>query len=191
MRKKVGILGGTFNPPHIGHLIIANEVLEKLGLQEVWFMPNGQPPHKEQLGESSNNQRVQMTQFAIESNPKFQIELLELERSGPSYTVDTMQLLTEKNPDTDFYFIIGGDMVESLSTWYKIDELAKLVTFVGVNRPGYSLTTDLDILFVEVPIMEISSSMIRTKRNERKSVKYLVTDPVLNYLEEESLYEPF
>ncbi|MEI5905766.1 nicotinate-nucleotide adenylyltransferase [Bacillus spongiae] len=188
MKKRVGLLGGTFNPPHIGHLVIANEALGQLNLDEIWFMPNGNPPHKEVKGHISNEQRRKMVELAVQSHPSFYVQPIELEREGKSYTVDTIHLLKEQHSTIDYYFIIGGDMVESLQTWYKIDELMKMVSFVGVNRPGHSIKTPFSIEMIEVPNFEISSSAIRLKCKEGKSIKYLVPDSVMTFIEEEKLY---
>ena len=140
--KKIAILGGTFNPPHLGHLIIASEVQAQLNFDEIWFMPNQEPPHKESTIGVNSAQRLEMVRRAIADNPLFKIQTIELERTGRSYTFDTMKLLTEKY-DHDFYFIIGADMIEYLPKWYKIEELVKLVTFVGVNRPDYDKQSSL------------------------------------------------
>lgn len=186
--KKVGILGGTFDPPHYGHLLIANEVLQKLNLDEIWFLPNREPPHKEKSNEVTNEERLRMIQLAIQDQPKFKIETIELERQGPSYTYDTMRLLKERDKDIEFYFIIGADMIEYLPNWYKIDELIKLVTFVGVNRPNHEHKTNYPILFVEVPSIGISSSLIRQRLKEGKSVQYLLPESVRLYIKEKGLY---
>jgi nicotinate-nucleotide adenylyltransferase len=186
--KKIGILGGTFNPPHIGHLIIANEVLNALGLEEIWFMPNQEPPHKKKEGNATDNQRLKMLELMIEGHPQFLIEPLEIERIGPSYTFETMKILKEKHKDVEFYFIIGADMIEYLPKWHMINELTKLTTFVGVNRPKYSSQTDYDILLIETPSIDLSSSLIRQRRREGKTIRYLVSESVRWYIEENKLY---
>ncbi len=186
---KIGILGGTFDPPHLGHLIIANEVLCSLELDEIWFMPNQDPPHKEKSKNISNENRLDMLSLAIEGHPKFKIETCELERAGRSYTYDTMKLLKENYPTYQFYFIIGGDMVEYLPKWYRIDELVQLITFVGVNRPTYSIQSPYPISYVQIPNINISSSLIRNRMKEGITIRYLVPDPVRHYIEENQLYE--
>lgn len=185
---KVGILGGTFDPPHFGHLLIANEVLTKLNLDEIWFMPNQEPPHKQKSESVENIERVQMLELSIVGNPAFKIEKIELERLGPSFTVDTMKLLNERYPDHQFYFIIGADMIEYLPKWHQIDELIELVQFVGVERPEYSLETEYPITYVDVPAFEVSSSMIRERVQHGMSVRYLLPDPVINFIREKHLY---
>lgn len=187
---KIGILGGTFNPPHTGHLIIANEVLHTLGLEKIWFMPNQEPPHKKKVGNVSNEQRLQMLELAIQGHSYFSIESLELDRQGPSFTYETMKILTENHKDHEFYFIIGGDMIEYLPKWYKIDELQRLVKFVGVNRPSYSSETEYEILLIDSPSIDLSSSLIRQRRDNGGTIRYLVPDLVREYIEENGLYGP-
>lgn len=187
--KKVGIFGGTFDPPHYGHLLMANEVLHSLDLCEIWFMPNQIPPHKQQEEICPSYHRVNMLQLATDGNCAFRVETIELERPGPSYTYDTMVLLKERYPNTQFYFIIGADMIEFLPKWYKIDELIRLVQFVGVKRPGFSVNTPYSILEVEVPQFDVSSTMIRQRVKEGNSIHYLLPDTVIQYIKENHLYE--
>ncbi len=184
----IGIIGGTFDPPHIGHLFIASEVLTRLNLSEVWFMPNHIPPHKERKSYVTDEERVEMLSLAISDQPKFKLQLIELEREGPSYTYDTIKILREKNQATKFYFIIGGDMVEYLPHWHKIDELVEMLTFVGVKRPGYLLPTQYPITEVDIPQFDISSSMIRKRLTEKENTLYLLPEKVRNYIEEKHLY---
>lgn len=186
--KKVGILGGTFDPPHNGHLLIANEVLSALNLDEVWFMPNQEPPHKTKSEFISNQDRLKMLELAIMGNDQFKIQTIELEREGPSYTVDTMKMIRSQYNDHQFFFIIGADMIEYLPKWYKIDELVKIVQFVGVERPEYSHDTAYPVLYVNVPAMDVSSSMIRDRLKSGKTVHYLLPDSIIEYIEENHLY---
>ncbi|MCA1318862.1 nicotinate-nucleotide adenylyltransferase [Bacillus tianshenii] len=187
--KKVGILGGTFDPPHLGHLLIANDVKHVLSLDEVWFMPNHIPPHKQSDSFTSSDLRLEMIKRAIEGQPYFQVQAIELEREGPSYTYDTILMLKENYPTVDFHFIIGADMVEYLPKWHKIEELVKLVKFVGVKRPGYSITTPLPVIEVETPQFEVSSTLIRQRIKEGRSSHYLVPENVRRMIEEKKLYE--
>lgn len=186
--KRIGILGGTFDPPHIGHLIIANEVLSAFDLDEIWFMPNQEPPHKKKSNATQDVDRVNLLKLAISGHPNFKIELIELERVGPSYTYETMKILTGIHKDIQFYFIIGADMIEYLPKWHSIDKLIKLVQFVGVQRPGFETKSAYPILYVDVPEMEISSSLIRQRIKEGKTIRYLVPDRVWDYIEEKGLY---
>ncbi|ANB57798.1 nicotinate (nicotinamide) nucleotide adenylyltransferase [Anoxybacillus sp. B7M1] len=187
--SKIGIFGGTFDPPHNGHLLMANEVLQALDLSEIWFMPNRIPPHKhdEQITDSAD--RLHMLELAISDHPQFKIETIELQREGPSYTYDTICQLKELYPKHQFYFIIGADMVEYLPNWYRIHELAHLVTFVGVGRPGFSLRTSYPLIEVESPEFAVSSSLIRERVREGKSIRYLVPERVRLYIEGKGLYE--
>lgn len=185
--RKIGILGGTFDPPHMGHLVIAEEVRLALSLDEVWFVPTNEPPHKEKAMTATGD-RVNMLEKAIRSNVAFKVNTIEVERSGKSYTIDTMKELTNCNPEVVFYFIIGADMVESLPNWIKINELMDLVTFVGVKRAGYQLHSNYPMIQVEIPLIDISSTLIRNRLNNNQSVNYLIPEEVYTYIKERQLY---
>ena len=187
-RKRVGILGGTFNPPHLGHLVIADQVYKQLDLDKIYFMPSFLPPHIDEKETIEADKRMKMVEKAIKKNNCFDIEKTEIERGGKSYTFDTMNELTRQNPDTDYYFIIGGDMIDYLPKWYRIDDLLKIVQFVGIKRPGYSKTSEYPILWVDTPQLDISSTYLRTKIAQNCSVNYLIPKAVLEYIEQEGLY---
>ena len=187
--KKVCIFGGTFNPPHIGHLIMANEVYQALQLDEIRFMPNAIPPHKEAVNLGSTKQRSDMVQLAIQPFPYFSIEPIELLRGGRSYTYDTMVELQCKEPDTQFSFLIGGDMIASLESWYRIDELVKIVQLIGVKRPGYEVKTKYPVLQIEVPQIDLSSTILRKRIALKQDVSLLIPDAVQDYIRQENLYE--
>jgi len=186
--KRIGILGGTFDPPHIGHLFIADEVRIRLRLQEVWFIPSYQPPHKREA-KTSVNDRIQMISRAINDHSAFKLNTIEINRLEKSYTFDTMKALTEDFPHKKFYFIIGADMVEYLPHWRNIDALMKLVTFVGVKRPGYQLQTSYPIIEMDIPYLDISSTLIRKRLRNKQSVRYLMPQSVYAYIKEKQLYE--
>lgn len=186
--KKIGILGGTFNPPHIGHLIVANEVKEYLQLDEVWLMPTATPPHKKDTEEVTASERLAMTKIACASLDGVKASNFEVERGGVSYTFDTMAALKKVEENKEFYFIIGGDMIDTLHTWYRIDDLVEIVTFVGVNRPNTSGTTKYPILHVKIPDIDLSSTMLRNRLKHGRSVQLLVPEEVERYIEEEGLY---
>lgn len=189
-REKVGILGGTFNPPHMGHLIMAEQVKDQLDLDKIFFMPTAQPPHSSVTKTTiASEKRVQMLELATMDNSDFEIERYEVDKGGKNYTYDTMKALIELYPTVDFYFIVGGDMIADMPTWYRIDELIELVQFVGVNRPGYSVETDYPIIMVDIPMIDISSSTIRKKVAMNCSIKYLVPEDVRNYIVLEGLYQ--
>lgn len=189
--KRIGIFGGTFDPPHIGHFIIAEEVRDKCQLDEVWFMPVNIPPHKHRGDLTPADKRIKMLELGIKDRNKFSICHIEIMRKGKSYTVNTMEQLVSQFPNYQFYFIIGGDMVDDLHTWYEIDKLLELVTFIGTERPGHRSEPKIDrdkIIFVTVPQLEVSSSMIRERILNNKSIHYFVPDEVGEYIKENQLY---
>lgn len=187
-RKQVGILGGNFNPIHYTHLILADQVGTTLGLDKVFLMPEYLPPHVDEKKTIPAEHRLTMLELAIEDNPLLAIETIELERKGKSYTYDTMLELKALHPDTDFYFIIGGDMVEYLPKWHKVAELMELVQFVGVRRPGYPMESTYPIIWVDAPLMDLSSTAIRQKIAAGSSVRYYLPENVLHYIQEKGLY---
>lgn len=192
---KVGIMGGTFDPIHIGHLIAAELACEQAELDEVWFMPTNVPPHKEHAPLASAEQRLQMVKLAVDSHPYFRPLDIELRKGGISYTIDTVKLLREEQPGIHFSYIIGADMVQFLPKWYKIEELSSLVAFIGLMRPGYIL--DLEDLpahiqqavsLAEMPLIELSSTRIRNRKAKGQSIRYMVPDRVYEYIEENGIY---
>src|SRR5690625_1455880 len=185
--KKIGLLGGTFDPPHIGHLIIAEEVYRQLFLDEVWFIPSAEPPHKEKATVSTTD-RLKMLEVAIDQVEYFSINQIEIERKGKSYTYDTIKALRDSNPEVEFYFIIGADMVEYLPHWYRIDQLVEMVRFVGVTRPDYRLETRYPVIPLDIPGVDISSTLIRERLKNNQSVKYLVPERVEALIKEKGLY---
>lgn len=187
-KRRVGILGGTFNPPHLGHLVIADQVATQLGLDQVLFMPDAQPPHVDRKLTIPARDRVAMVKAAIADNPRFSLELTEVQRGGLSYSYDTMLQLTQQHPENQYYFIIGGDMVAYLPKWHRIDDLVKLVQFVGVCRQGYAHESPYPVLWVDVPSIGISSTMIRQRVRHQQSIRYLVPTMVDLYIKEHLLY---
>lgn len=185
--KRIGILGGTFDPPHLGHLIIADEVREVLNFDEVWFIPSNEPPHKDKA-RANTMDRVNMVKRAIQHNDYFKLNTIEIDRLGKSYTLDTMQVLKSEHENCSFYFIIGADMVEYLPNWKNIKTLINLVTFVGVKRPGYKIKTDYPIIEVDVPTIDISSSEIRKRIRNNETVTYLIPSSVYQYIRMRRLY---
>lgn len=188
-RKQVGILGGNFNPVHNAHLVVADQVRQQLSLDEVLLMPEFTPPHVDKKETIDAKHRLKMLELAIDDVAGLGIETIELDRKGISYTYDTMKLLTEKNPDVDYYFIIGADMVDYLPKWHRIDELIQMVQFVGVQRPKYKAGTSYPVIWVDVPLMDISSSMVRSFIKDGRDPNYLLPKTVLDYIKEEGLYK--
>lgn len=188
-RKQVGILGGNFNPVHNAHLVVADQVRQQLGLDKVLLMPEYLPPHVDAKGTIAEQHRLKMLELAIEGIEGLEIETIELERKGISYTYDTMLLLNERDPDTDYYFIIGADMVDYLPKWHRIDELVEIVQFVGVQRPRYKAGTSYPVIWVDVPLMDISSSMVRDFVAKDRTPNFMLPKPVLDYIKKEGLYQ--
>ncbi|WP_162924083.1 nicotinate-nucleotide adenylyltransferase [Apilactobacillus bombintestini] len=187
-RKKIGIIGGTFNPIHNGHLFIADQVRNQLGLQKVYFMPDYLPPHVDHKEAISADERVKMVNLAINDNDYFDIEMIEVIRKGKSYTYETMLELKKKHPDYDYYFIIGGDMVNYLPKWYHVNDLMNMVHFVGVRRDNYPMETPYPVIWVDIPKLDISSTLIRKLIRNRQSIRYLVPEKVRKYIKEHNIY---
>lgn len=189
--KKIGLLGGTFDPPHIGHLVIAEEAHDACKLDEVWFIPVNQPPHKERMVTSSHH-RYNMVKAAIETNAHFRVHDIELNREGRSYTVDTIRQLNRLYPEYQFYFILGGDMVKDLPNWHGIDELAQLVTFIAFEREGTgSVPAHIagSVRKINSPRIDISSSELRDRLKKHQTTAYFIEGSVRDYIEEHGLYE--
>jgi nicotinate-nucleotide adenylyltransferase len=151
-------------------------------------MPNQEPPHKVRSNSVSSSDRVKMLELGIKGQPFFKVESIELDRQGPSYTYDTIKQLNELYKEYSFYFIIGADMVEYLPKWHKIDELVHMVKFIGVNRPDYELHSDYPITYANVPDVAISSSMIRKRLQEERTITFLVPNDIRDYIKENRLY---
>ncbi|WP_425446598.1 nicotinate-nucleotide adenylyltransferase [Dethiothermospora halolimnae] len=200
-KKKFGIMGGTFDPIHIGHLVIAEQVRDRFNLDKVIFIPSGNPPHKSRKKVTEARHRFQMTLLATISNPYFEVSSIEVDREGLTYTVDTIKKLKEEyNNEAEFYFITGADAILDLATWKSTDELLELCKFVAATRPGFKLSkmekeiADLEkkyskkIYTILVPALKVSSTDIRHRLNENKSVKYLLEEPVESYIIKNKLY---
>lgn len=188
-RKQVGILGGNFNPVHNAHLVVADQVRQQLGLDQVLLMPEFNPPHVDHKETIDEKHRLRMLELAIQETEGLAIEEIELTRQGVSYTYDTMKLLIEQNPDVDYYFIIGADMVDYLPKWHRIDELIHMVQFVGVQRPKYKAGTSYPVIWVDIPLLDISSSMIRDFIQSDRQPNHLLPKAVLDYIHKEGLYQ--
>lgn len=185
--KQIGILGGTFNPVHTAHLIVGEQVLTKLHLDEIWFIPTNIPPLKN-IPTVSAQDRANMLELATQDNPRFQVKLFELFRGGVSYTVDTLRYLRETQPENHYYLIMGSDQVNNLKEWKEPTKLAQLATLVGVKRAGYSQKAELPMIWVDVPALDVSSTSIRQAIAIGGSIRYLVPDTVRNYIQKKGLY---
>lgn len=190
MTKRIGILGGTFNPIHIGHLSIAQTVQEKFGLEKVLFVPAFRPPHRNIVKLASPEERFQIVRLGINSNAFFDVSDFEIKREGKSYSIDTVKYFREVYPKgTKLFFIIGADNFVELSKWKCIDEILEIVSFIVVNRPGYEIKdSEIKHYIVNMPGMDITSSHIRRRIAQGKSVKYLVPESVFRYIKRKKLY---
>jgi nicotinate-nucleotide adenylyltransferase len=190
--RRIGVMGGTFDPIHHGHLVAASEVADRFGLDEVVFVPTGQPWQKTERTVSPAEERYLMTVVATASNPRFSVSRVDLDRKGPTYTVDTLRDLRAAEPDAELFFITGADALGAILSWRKLDELFDLAHFVGVTRPGYALEDDHlpdgAVSLVEVPAMAISSTDCRRRVAQGRPVWYLVPDGVVQYIAKRGLY---
>ena len=196
--QRLGIMGGTFDPIHYGHLLMAEEARHAFALDEVVFVPNGRPAHKKAYLVSSPEERYAMTLLATGSNPCFSASRIEIERPGPSYTIDTLREFRTLYPELDaLYFITGADAVLEILTWHEYDELVRECQFIAVTRPGFVLERLSEIVdaaflnrvhYLPIPRLEISSTDIRKRVREGRSIKYLTPEPVEAYIRQQGLY---
>jgi nicotinate-nucleotide adenylyltransferase len=190
-------MGGTFDPIHHGHLVAASEVQAWFGLDEVVFVPTGQPWQKQSRKVSEPEDRYLMTVIATASNPRFWVSRVDIDRDGPTYTIDTLRDLRRELPDADLYFITGADALTDILTWRDAEELFDLAHFVGCTRPGYPMDRSSlagmpqdKITVIEIPALAISSSDCRERRMKGEPVWYLVPDGVVQYIAKYDLYAP-
>lgn len=200
--QEICLMGGTFDPIHYGHLVVAEEVRQQFALTKVIFIPAGRPPHKINNFISEPIHRVKMTRLAVASNPYFDVSTLEVERKGLSYTIDTVKDIKRLYGAEKIYFITGADAVMEIITWKEAEQLLSMCTFIAATRPGYDLHQLADtlkllpkavlknILPLEVPALSISSSDIRKRVKEGKSIKYLLPEAVEEYVLQTRIYHP-
>ena len=191
--KKTGLLGGSFDPVHTGHLLIARDALESLGLEEVFFIPAAQAPLKENSPAATADQRRAMLEVAIQHEPNFRILDTELEAGGVNFTIDTVRTLIASHPAHQFFWILGGDQVQRLPDWKEIDELSRVIEFAALERPGHPLTTpdipNLRCHQIHGHTFSISSSEIRGRIKQNKPVRYFVPEDVAKYISNHQLYK--
>jgi len=193
---RIGILGGTFNPVHIGHLILAEEVREKLNLDKVIFVPTYLPPHKDNSDIASANARLDMVKISIKGNRYFLASDIEVKRDGRSYTIDTLKELKSIYSQDELYFIIGSDLLKYLDGWKDWDDIVKMVKFIVATRPGYPLeeistyiaSRQTGASTVAIRAVDVSGFEIRKAIKENKSFRYLVPEGVFKYIDKKRLY---
>jgi nicotinate-nucleotide adenylyltransferase len=191
-RCRIGIMGGTFDPVHHGHLVAASEVQARFNLDEVIFVPTGEPWQKGHRDVSPAEDRYLMTVIATASNPRFSVSRVDIDREGPTFTIDTLRDIRAGRPDADLFFITGADALAQILSWRQADELFHLAHFIGVTRPGYRLDDHHlpkgTVSLVEVPAMAISSTACRDRVASGEPVWYLVPDGVVQYIQKRNLY---
>ena len=195
-RYRLGVMGGTFDPIHHGHLVAASEVASRFALDEVVFVPTGRPWQKVERAVSEPEDRYLMTVIATASNPRFTVSRVDIDRPGPTYTVDTLRdLRTERGDDVDFYFITGADALSAILTWRGVEDLFDLAHFVGVTRPGHELSVPPAeqvpsgrLTLMEVPALSISSTGCRDRVSAGEPIWYLVPDGIVQYIAKRGLY---
>ena len=191
--RRIGVMGGTFDPVHHGHLVAASEVAHDFTLDEVIFVPTGEPYQKDHRQVSPPEDRYLMTVIATASNPKFSVSRVDIDRPGPTYTIDTLRdLRSAAAPEDEFFFITGADALAEILTWHAADELFTLAHFVGCTRPGHRLSgaglPDGKVSLVEIPALSISSTECRARVGAGQPVWYLVPDGVVQYIAKRGLY---
>jgi nicotinate-nucleotide adenylyltransferase len=191
-RPRIGVMGGTFDPIHHGHLVAASEVADRFDLDEVVFVPTGQPWQKSEREVSPAEDRYLMTVIATASNPRFSVSRVDIDRGGPTYTVDTLADLHKSVPDAQLFFITGADALAQILSWREVEQVFRYAHFIGVTRPGYELGDDHlpegAVTLIEVPAMAISSTDCRRRVEEGRPVWYLVPDGVVQYISKRNLY---
>lgn len=196
-RRRIGVMGGTFDPIHHGHLVAASEVQSWFDLDEVIFVPTGQPWQKSHRAVSPPEDRYLMTVIATAANPRFTVSRVDIDRAGPTFTIDTLRDLAAAHPDADLYFITGADAMAAILTWRDHRELFELAHFVGCTRPGHEMNESTleglpreRVTLVEIPALAISSTDCRARVHSGEPVWYLVPDGVVQYIGKHGLYQP-
>ncbi|GAB6986112.1 nicotinate-nucleotide adenylyltransferase [Nocardioides pyridinolyticus] len=195
MTSRIGVMGGTFDPIHHGHLVAASEVQAWFDLDEVVFVPTGDPWQKSDRVVTAAEHRYLMTVIATASNPRFRVSRVDVDRSGPTYTIDTLRDLRAQHPDAELYFITGADALAEIFSWRDASELFELAQFVGCTRPGYAMDEATiaaipaaRVTMVEIPALAISSTDCRERTRRGEPVWYLVPDGVVQYIAKHHLY---
>ena len=198
---RTGIMGGTFNPIHFGHLLLAETAYQQFGLDEVLIMPTKNPYYKNLTNTATESDRVNMVRLAIEDNDHFRFSDVELERDGTTYTVETLRNLTQTHPDHRYFFIMGADSLYHIESWKEPEEIVKMAVILVAGRDGGSSSSlksqiayimnkyDADIRLLESPVLEISSHDLRRRVREKESIRYLLPERVREYIYEHGIYK--
>ena len=189
MGMKVGILGGTFDPIHIGHLIAASSVYEALNLDSIVFIPAGDPWQKRDRELSSGRDRFEMVKLATSDDDRFQASDIEISRSGPTYAIDTVREWKRLNPSDELYWIVGSDALSGIPSWHEWEAFVSEVTVVAVNRIGQTASVPFDVVSVEMPEVRISATELRDRFTNKLDTKYLVPQKVSEYISDQGLYQ--
>ena len=191
-RERIGILGGTFDPPHVGHLIIAEQACAQVRLDKLLFIPAYLPPHKRSGGRANPRQRLTMVRLATTGRPKFEASSIEITRKGISYTVDTLRELQKMHRGAMFYLIVGGDNFDSFKSWKSVDEISRLATIVVYKRRSPKKRTTgtrmAKLVHLRGALIDISSTMIRDRVKKGESIRFLVPERVRRFIDKNKLY---
>lgn len=196
---RVGILGGTFDPPHIGHLILGEYAADALDLTHLLYVPAAEPPHKRDEAKTDVKHRLAMLRLALADNPRFEISQVDIERPGPHYSVDTVRIIARQYPDSDVYFIMGGDSLRDLTLWHRPDELIRLCKLAVMRRAGADAYPSMHedsipglaerVTMIDAPLIQVSSTHIMERIQDGRSIRYLTPDSVRTYIEQNHLYQ--
>ncbi len=197
--KRIGILGGTFDPPHVGHLILAEYSAEALNLAHLFFVPAADPPHKQDEVKTPVHHRLAMLEQAIADNERFSLSRIDIDRPGPHYSADTVRIVNNQFPDGDLYFIMGGDSFADLPAWHRPQEIVTRCKIAVMRRPYDHIQPDMHeavlpglaqrAIVIDAPLLEISSTDIAERLRRGRSVRYLLPDAVLHYITQHALYQ--
>ncbi|HZN90785.1 MAG TPA: nicotinate-nucleotide adenylyltransferase [Thermoleophilaceae bacterium] len=195
---RVGIFGGAFNPPHIGHLVCAQEALLQLQLDQVLFVPTGEPPHRDLEDDPGAEVRLEMVELAIAGDSRFAVSRAEIDRDGPSYTAETLAAMTEAEPDNELFLILGGDQAAALPDWHEPEQVLERATIAAVERVNWSrhaiaikiarLRGSDAVRYLDMPLIQVSSSAVRRRARQGKPIRYFVPDEVMSLIGSKGLY---
>ena len=199
-KERIGIFGGTFDPPHLGHLILACEIRSQLNLDRLLWILTPDPPHKQDRDITALKHRLDMVLLAIDDNPFFELSRVEIDREGPHYTIDTLHLIKEENPDIDLVYLMGGDSLRNFPSWHRPEDILAACHEIGVmRRPGDRIDlSELDekipslrskLRYVDAPLLEIASRQIRRRAAQGRPIRYYLPDAVYSYIQEHRLYD--